>query len=148
MFDANLILAEGNSGSYDWDYANLNSSGTPNSLSRNAGGFIVLDLGETPASGLTIVFIGKDGGITSDDALTLTVESSENADFSSVFHELAEFDLAAATSGEILGSEFPLIIMRRIATPDRYLRWKAVNISADAQGECWVMIDPFPFKVL
>ena len=148
MFDADLILAAGNTGTYDWDKACLDAYGEPTSTTRNDGGFAVLDLKGTPANGLAIVFIGKDSSITADDALVLTVESSENEDFASVVHELAEFDLAAVASGTIVGSEFPLVVVRRIATGDRYLRCKATCAAGDALGECWVLVAPWPFKTL
>ena len=41
VWDANLVLADTTA---DWDKSSLDSYGTPTSTTRNAGGFVVIDL--------------------------------------------------------------------------------------------------------
>lgn len=146
VFDANLVLVDG---SVNWTYANIVTAGygTPTSTTRNSGGFATLDLmalGGTPAMGVAIVLIIPTGA-GSTDALTLLAQSSDSATFASGVHNLAGFDLAAATSGIILGSESPCTVIRRVATVDRYLRVYAVVTTGDDFGATQVLVNPWAF---
>ena len=149
-FDANLVLCDG---SADWTYANLVSAnyGTPTSTTRNAGGFVVLDLlalGGTGAQGIAIVLILDDTNAGDTDELTLLAQSSDSATFASGVHTLAQFDLAAATTGIILGSECPCTVIRRVATVDRYLRVDASCTAGDDFKTGYVLVTPWAFNRL
>ena len=149
-FDANLVLCDG---SADWTFANINTAtyGQPTSLTRNAGGFVVLDLlalGGTPAKGISIVLILDDTAAGDADELTLIIESSNNVAFGSVVHQLAPFDLAAATSGVILGTECPCTVIRRIHTTDRYIRANASVTAADDFKTGYIFVSPHAFNRL
>ena len=104
-FDSNLVLCDG---SAVWSYANIVSSGygIPTSTTRNAGGFAVIDFGAAGVGsdmrGLAAVLI-LPAANASDDALTAIIEESTTEIFT-VPHELAKFDILAATKGVILGS--------------------------------------------
>ena len=149
-FDANLVLANSDA---DWTFANLNTSnyGTPTSTTRNAGGFAVLDLGSTgigaAARGIAVVLIFMDSAAAADDALTCIVEESTTEAFT-VPHELAKFDILAATKGVIIGSEIPAVVIRRVSPTLRYLRIDASCVAADNFGTVWALLTPYPFKVL
>ena len=149
-FDANLVLCDG---SADWTYANIVTSdyGTPVSTTRNAGGFVILDLlalGGTGAQGVAIVLILDDTLAGDTDALTLLAQSSDSSTFASGIHTLAQFDLAAATTGIIVGTECPCTVIRRVATVDRYLRVDASVTSGDDFKTGYVFVSPWAFNRL
>ena len=148
-FDANLVLVDG---SVTWSFANINTSnyGTPTSTTRNAGGFAVIDMGgagvPSDMRGLAVVLI-MPSTVTAGDELTLIVEESTTEIFT-VPHELAKFDILAATKGVILGSEAPATVIRRIVSTLRYLRVDASITAADDFGLCQVLLSPYPYKYL
>ena len=148
-FDANLVLVDG---SVTWSFANINTSnyGTPTSTTRNAGGFAVIDMGgagvPSDMRGLAVVLI-MPSTVTATDELTLIVEESTTEAFT-VPHELAKFDILAATKGVILGSEAPATVIRRIVSTLRYLRVDASITAADDFGLCQVLLSPYPYKYL
>jgi hypothetical protein len=150
VFDANLVLADDTA---DWTYANLVSSGygTPTSTTKNAGGFAVIDLGAANIGaairGLAAVLVLTEAANDAGDELTAIIEESTTAVFT-VAHELAKFDILAATKGIILGSEAPCTVIRRISPTLRYVRLKAVNTASDDFKTCWCMLSPYPYKVL
>ena len=149
-FDTNLVLCDG---SVDWTYASLVTSGygVPTSATRNAGGFAVIDLLSTlggPSQGLTVVLILDDTSVADADELTLTIESCAAVTFASAVHELTQLDLAAATTGVILGSEAPCTIMRRVAPSHRYIRAKAVVTSGDDFKTGYIFLLPWGFNRL
>lgn len=122
MFDANLVLCNG---SADWSYANLVTSnyGSPTSATRNAGGFVVLDLlafSGTPIKGIDLVLILDDDNASG--SLVAIAQGCSSVAFGSNVEELARFDLGAVTSGVLLGTEAPCTVRRRIYTKKRYLR--------------------------
>ncbi len=143
-FDANMVLADD---TLDWTFANLVTSnyGSPTSLTRNAGGFAVIDMKETAASGLVAVFIADEAGDATDDALTLVLEVSDAVDFTSGVQTLANFEVAGVTHGVILGNEVPVTVMRRFSTTKRYCRVDASCVSGDDFQTCWVLLSPYPF---
>jgi len=149
-FDANLVLADDTA---DWTYANLVTSdyGTPTSTTRNAGGFAVIDLGSAnigaAVSGLAVVLVLTEAAAAADDALTVIVEESATEIFT-VPHELAKFDILAATKGVIIGSEAPCTVIRRVSPTLRYLRIDASCVAADDLKTCWCLLSPYPYKVL
>ena len=149
VFDANLVLCDG---SYDWTFARLVTSnyGSPTSLTRNSGGFVVLDLaalGGTPATGIGIVLILDDDAAVG--TLTAIVQSCDALDFAAAVHELARFDLAAANSGVLLGSEAPCTVIRRVATTDRYLRVDcSLSGGADDLLTGYILVSPWAFATL
>lgn len=149
-FDANIVLADDDA---DWTYANLVSSdyGTPTSTTRNSGGFAVIDLGGTnigaAASGIAVVLVLTEAAAASDDALTVIVEESSTEIFT-VPHELAKFDILAATKGVIIGSETPAAVIRRISPTLRYLRIDASCVSGDDFKTCYCLLSPYPFRGL
>lgn len=154
-FDANLVLADGT----EWTKSNLDSYGTPVSLTRNDGGFVVLDLGSadigSAISGLAIVlvFTEASGGT---DQLTVIAEESEEVAFGDVsdnLHLLCEFDILAATRGLIIGSELtaaltPRTVIRRVNPVHRYIRIKASCTAADDLGIVYGLVSPYPYRVL
>ncbi len=152
-FDANLVLADT---SLDWDFANLGLYGTPTSSTiRNTGGFIVIDLlalSGTPGQGLACVFLADEiGGVT--DALTLLLQASNLATFVSSptnpVHTLANFEVAGATHGIILGNELPCTVVRRFSTTLRFIRVDASLADAgDDFNTCRVLLAPWPFHIL
>jgi len=149
-FDANLVLCDG---SADWTYANINTSdyGTPISTTRNAGGFVVLDLlalGGIGSLGVSIVLILDDTLAGDTDALTLLAQSSDAEAFGSGVHTLAQFDLASATTGIIVGTECPCTVIRRITTVDRYLRVDASVTTGDDFKTGYVFVQPWAYHRL
>ena len=150
VFDANLVLADD---TLDWTFASLVTSnyGTPTSTTRNAGGFTVIDLGSASIGaavrGLAIVLILTEAAAAADDALTVIVEESTTVAFT-VPHELAKFDILAATKGIIIGSEAPCTVIRRVSPTLRYLRIDASCVAADDFKTCWCLVSPYPYKVL
>jgi hypothetical protein len=158
-FDDNLVLADDTA---DWTYANLvtNTYGVPALTTRNSGGFVVVDIGgggpvvSGSVRGLAAVLIlNQDAAVvTAGDELTCTIEECDDYDFStSKPHQLAEFDIAAATEGIILGSEVTgaaTTVVRRISVTRRYVRCKASCNSGDDFGTCWCLLSPYPFKDL
>ena len=149
-FDANLTLVDG---SADWTYANLVSSdyGTPVSTTRNAGGFAVIDLlqaGASPGVGLTVVLILSEEAAATDDALTVSVQQCASAAFGSAVSTLAGFDIAAATTGVIVGSETPCTVMRRVAPTMQYIRVDASCVSGDDFGVGYCFIIPWGYNRL
>ena len=157
-FDANLVLADGT----EWTYANLVTSvyGTPTSTTRNDGGFIVLDMGsaniKSDIRGLAIVLVFTEAANAVGDALTVVAQESEEEAFGdSVYylHELCKFDIAAVTTGVILGSELtaaltPRVVIRRVYITHRYVRLVATCTSADDFGVVYGLISPYPANVL
>uniref|UniRef100_A0A6M3KL06 Uncharacterized protein n=1 Tax=viral metagenome TaxID=1070528 RepID=A0A6M3KL06_9ZZZZ len=145
-FDAKLVLADSTA---DWTYANLVSYGTPTSLTRNAGGFVVLDLRKTGAKGLAAILIIDQTAEATNDALTCTIEASSLLAFTAGYvQQLVTFDIAGATAGIIVGSETPCTVIRRFSTNLQYLRCKASATSADDFHTCHVLIAPAPFNYL
>jgi len=149
-FDYNLMFADDTA---DWTFANVVTSnyGTPTSTTRNAGGFAVLDLGSagigSPVRGWAVVLCLTEAAAAADDALTVIVEESTTVVFT-VPHELAKFDILAATKGVIIGSEQPCTVIRRISPTLRYLRIDASNVADDDQKTVWCLLSPYPYKVL
>ena len=149
-FDANLVLADTTA---DWTFANLVTSnyGTPTSLTRNAGGFVVvdlLDLSTTPADGLACIFVADEAGAAADDALTLVLQGCDAVAFGSSVQNLAQFDILGATAGIILGSEAPCTVIRRFSTRLRYIRVDASCVAADNFHTCQVLLAHYPFHTL
>lgn len=149
-FDANLVLADTTA---DWTYANLVTSnyGSPDSTTKNAGGFVVVDLlaiSSTAAKGLSCVFVCDEAGAATDDALTLVLQASDASDFSSGVQTLANFEVAGATHGILLGNEVPCTIVRRFATTKRYIRVDASCVAADDFHTCQVLLAPWPFHTM
>lgn len=151
-FDADLTLCDG---SADWSYANLVTSnyGTPTSTTRNSGGFVVLDMQSYPYSGIDVVLLFIDAANADTDALTVIIQESDVEAFSSDVHTLGGFDIAAATTGIILGSEItstdiPVDVHLRITPSRRYLRIDASCTSADDFGTVYCYVTPFPYKKL
>ena len=150
VFDANLVLADTTA---DWTFANLVTSnyGTPTSLTRNAGGFVVIDMlaiSSTPADGLACVFLADEAGAAASDALTLVLQVSDSLTFASGVQTLANFEVAGATHGIILGNETPTTVIRRFATTKRYIRVDASCVAADNFKTCQVLLAHYPFNVL
>lgn len=147
-FDANLVLVDG---SADWSYSNLGTYGTPTSTTRNDGGFIVLDLGSAHIGaawkGIAAVLVCVDEAAAGTDALTCTIEESTTEAFT-VPHELAKFDILAASMGVILGSEVPATVVKRVSPTERYLRCKASTLSGDDFHTVYCLLSPYPYKVL
>ncbi len=153
-FDANLVLADTTA---DWTYANLvtpQTYGTPTSIVKNSGGFVVIDLlaiSTTAAQGMSAVFICGNS-VTTADELTLVLESSDDVDFASDssndVQRLAQFDILGKASGIIEGDECPCTVVRRFSTIQRYIRAKATVSSGDDYGACWVLLAPWPFHTL
>lgn len=137
-FDANLILA---SDAADWTKANLvdQDYGTPTSLTRNDGGFAVLDIRKSGIHPLTIVLVLTETA-TSDDALTVIIEESGVVGFGSDVHELGKFDIAAANKGVILGSEAPATVVRNVVVSKQFLRIDASCVTGDDFGTVWCMV--------
>lgn len=150
-FDANLVLADNTA---DWTEANLvgtNDYGSPTTTTKNAGGFVVIDLlaiSSTAAKGLAAIFVCDEAGAGTDDALTLVLQASDSSDFSSGVQTLANFEVAGATHGVILGNEVPCTIVRRFATTKRYIRVDASNVAGDDFHTCWVLLAPWPFNTI
>lgn len=147
-YDENLVLADDTA---DWTYANLVSSdyGTPVSTTRNAGGFVVLDLLSafpSPPKGLSVVLILTEEAAASDDALTVLVQQSASSTFASGISNLAAFDLAAANPGIIVGSETPCSVIRRVAPTMRYLRIDASCVSGDDFKTCHCFLVPWGYR--
>ena len=147
-FDENLMLCDG---SADWSKANLVDSdyGTPVSLTRNDGGFAVLDLGVGggPVNGLAIVLVLTEAGTAADDALTVIVEEATDVAFT-VPHELTKFDIAAANKGIIVGNEAPATVVKRVSPTLQYLRIDASCVAGDDFGVVYCYVSPYPFKDL
>ncbi len=146
--DANLVFYDG---SADLTYALVTTAthGQPTSTTRNDGGHAVLDLvNGGPKGGLAVVLVLADSANASDDALTATVEESDEVDFASDVHELGKLDLAAAVTGEIAGSEQPCTIVRRVVPTKRYMRVKMTNVASDDQGTGYCYLTPYPFEKL
>ena len=150
-FDANLVLADNTA---DWTEANLvggNDYGSPVSLTRNAGGLVVVDMlaiSSTPAIGLSCVLILTEAGAATDDALTVLLQACDALAFDTGVHTLANFEVAGATHGVIVGDEAPVTVIRRFATKKRYIRIDASNVAGDNQGVVWCFIVPWAFDVL
>ena len=147
-FDAYLVLCDG---SADWNFANLVTSnyGTPTSATRNAGGFVVLDMGSanigSDPRGMAIVLVLTEAAAAADDALTVIVEESGVVGFGSDVHELGKFDIAAATKGIIIGSEVPATVIMRIVMKERFLRIDASCVAADDFGVVHCLVSPYPY---
>ena len=149
-FDANLVLADNTA---DWTFANLVTQdyGTPTSTTRNAGGFVVVDilaLSTTAAKGLAAVLLIDEAGAAADDALTVLLQASDSPTFASGVQTLANFEVGAVSHGVILGNECPCTVIRRFATDKRYIRVDASCVSGDNFHTCHVLLAPWPFHVL
>ncbi len=148
-FDANLVLADT---TLDWDKTNLDAYGVPTSLTRNAGGFVVIDLkelGGTSALGICAVFIADEAANAAGDALTLIIEASDAVAFGSGLESLCSFAVDGANgSGVIDGDETPATIIRRFQTHRRYVRAKATCTASDDFKTCQVLLSPYPFRFL
>ena len=90
-FDANLVLVDG---SAVWSFANVNTSdyGTPISTTRNAGGFVILDLGSanigSDVRGIAIVLILPDNPGAAGDELPLLLRSRVHLPLLAIFTSL------------------------------------------------------------
>lgn len=91
-----------------------------------ATGAAVIDLGPegTPANGLVAVLILPDNLAGGADAYTLTayLQASDTADMTGTttgITKLGSFQVAAATTGVILGSETPCVALVHFATSKR-----------------------------
>jgi len=150
VFDANLVLADATA---DWTYANLvtNDYGTPTSTTRNAGGFVVVDLlalSTTPADGLACIFVADEAGAANDDALTLVLQACDSVLFANGVQTLANFEVAGVTHGVILGNECPCTVIRRFSTRLRYIRVDASCVAGDNFHTCQVLLAHYPFHTL
>jgi hypothetical protein len=148
-FDANLVLADD---TLDWDKTNLDLYGTgATSLTKNAGGFVVIDLGAAniggAVSGMAAVLVLTEAANAAGDALTVTIQESDTLAFT-VPHELCKFDILAATLGIIIGSETPCTVVKRISPTLRYIRCLAACTASDDFKTCWCLLSPYPYKVL
>ncbi len=152
MFDYNMILIDG---SVDVDSDSAASFASPTSLTRAAAtGAAVIDLGVggTPASGLSVVLIIP-ALTSSTDYLTATLQASDVLAFTSDVHTMANFDVAAATTGRILASECTtgLVVIRRFATTERYVRAVITPTKGTGDGSfsyLKIYLTPFAFKLL
>ncbi len=149
-FDANLVLADT---TLDWTYANLVTSdyGTPVLTTRNDGGFAVIDLlalSTTAAKGMACVLVIDEAGADDTDALTVLLQAGDEVDFSNVVQTLANFEVAGAGHGIILGNECPVTVVRRFATRLRYIRVDASCTAGDNFHTCQVLLAPWPFYTL
>lgn len=148
VFDANLVLCDG---STDWTAANLVTYGTPTSTTRS-GGFAVVDLlalSGTGAKGMAAIFICDEAANATDDALTLTIEASDQEDFTSELETMCSFAVDGASgAGVIDGDEVPCTIVRRFQTMRRYIRAKASAVTSDDFHTCYVLLAPWPFERL
>ena len=144
VFDANLVLADD---TLDWDYENLNTQdyGTPTSTTKNSGGFVILDIKETAAKGMSVIFFADQAGVGTDDALTLLLQASDSPTFASGIQTLCNFEVAGVSHGVILGNETPCTVIRRFHTNKRYLRVDASCTTSDDFYTCWVVLAPWPF---
>ena len=150
-FDALLMLADNTK---DWTKAYLDLYGTAAaniSTTKNAGGFDVIDLGSAKIGGsvrgLAVVLVIDEVGEAAGDQLTVTVQESATEIFTTP-HELAEFDILAATRGVILGSECPCTVIRRISPTLQFLRVLASTGAGADFHTCWVLLSPYPYRVL
>ena len=147
-FDANLVLADL---TLDWDKTNIDAYGTPTSTTRNAGGFAVIDLGAANIgaayNGIAAVLVLTAEANAAGDALTAIIQESTTEAFT-VPHNLAQFDILAATLGVIVGSEAPATVVKRISPTLRYLRCLAALTAADDFGAVWCLLSPYPFRRL
>jgi len=150
-FDANLVLADTTA---DWTYANIITQdyGTPVLTSRNAGGFAIIDLlalSTTAGQGMACVFVCNQAANTAADTLVLVLQVSDSPTFASGVQTLANFEVAGAAHGVILGNEVPCTVVRRFSTQKRYIR---VDASGLDQGDdfhtCQVLLAPWPFHTL
>ncbi len=146
-FDANLVLADT---TLDWTYDSLNTNnyGTPTSTTRNDGGFVVIDLkafSGTGVKGMAAIFVADEAGNGSNDALTLLLQTCDLEAFSSGVVTLANFEVAGASHGVILGNETPCTIVRRFSTIKRYIRVDASCTTSDDFHTCQVLLAPWPF---
>jgi hypothetical protein len=123
------------------------------STTRDAAtGAAVIDLGTegTPANGLVAVLICSDlaGGA---DAYTLTayLQASDTVDMTGTttgITRLGSFQVAAATTGVILGAETPCVALAHFATSKRYVRINATVSNNFGYIKCY--LTPFPFPRL
>lgn len=149
-FDANLILAAADGDAYEWDYACLNSHGTPTLTTINDGGFTVLDIKETGAKGMVAILIIADtatGNVNGE--LVVQLQASDDSAFGGADTQtLAHFEVAGATHGHITAAETPCVVMRRFATEKRYVRIDAESVSGDNYKTVWCLLSPYPFVTL
>ena len=149
-FDANLVLADT---TLDWDKTNVDAYGEPTSTSKNAGGFVVIDLlAISSFRSMAAIFICT-ASVTTSDELTLTIESSDAVNFTHVsetahVRTLATFDIGGNTLGIIEGDECPCTVVRKFECTQRYIRAHAEVSSSDDFGACWVMLAPWPMHTL
>lgn len=151
-FDANLVLAAANTGTYDWTIANL-AYGTPTSTTINTGGFVVIDLKAISTMRSMAAILICTESVTTADELTLTIESSDATTFTHAsgtvdVRTLATFDIGGNTLGIIEGDECPCTVVRRFECTQRYIRAHAVVSAGDDFGACWVLLAPWPFHTL
>lgn len=152
-FDANLVLCDG---TYDWTYANLNTTGYGHPHSTTAaGGFVVIDIlaiSTTAAKGMSAIFMCDEAGNNDADALTLVIQGSDAVTFIQSatvdVQTLATFEIGGATAGVILGNECPCTVIRRFHTNKRYIRAFASVTTEDDFHTCYVFLAPWPFYVM
>ena len=144
-FDASLVLMDGS-------VTTTTATDTPAISTTRDGstGAVVLDLRETRSQGLTAVLICSAlAGGAAAYTLDAFLEASDTADMTGTatgIERLGSFQVASATSGQILGSETPTLALVYFATSKRYLRVNA-TVSNDF-GLITVLLSPYPFKVL
>lgn len=152
-FDANLVLAAANTGTYDWTKTYVDTNGEPVLLTRNAGGFVVIDLLAISSMRSMAAILICTESVTTADELTLTIESSDALNFTHVsetahVRTLATFDIGGNTLGIIEGDECPCTVVRRFECTQRYIRAHAEVSAGDDFGACWVLLAPWPFHTL
>lgn len=148
MFDYNMILLDG---SVDYNAAN----DTPAiSLTRDAAtGAAVIDLGSgTPKGGLVACLIIPNDVNGATDTLTAYLQASDTVDMTGTttgIERLGSFQVAAATTGVIVGSEVPCVALVHFTTKKRYVRLNGtVGTTPDDFGAVKCYITPFPFESL
>ena len=146
-FDANLVLIDGTI-----DFAPATDTAPTSTTVDETTGAVVIDLKETGVRGLAAVLILPVKNDADDsDTLTGFIEASDVLAFTSDLHKLCSFDIAGATTGVILASEGPAVVIARFVTTERYVRvnMTAVAVSGSADfGKLKVLLSPYPFKVL
>ncbi len=137
-FDANLVLFDG---------SEAITASNPTSTTRT-NGYAVLDIKETAAKGMVAALIvAVKGSMGDTDYVIGTIQACDTEDFSTgEVERLASFGGATHTE-HTFGAECPIIILRRIATKKRYIRFCG-NLSGTAPTTLYVLLSPYPFGTL
>jgi len=135
MFDALLMPHDGTT---------ITANITP-VLTTRVSGSAVIDLGETPAKGLSaVMMVGADLAETSD---TLQVTIQECATLTGTFVEVGHFPLLTKGTG------MPGTYVCRFHVEERYVRALIVVSDSDAGGDftvasVYILLTPYAFKVV